>query len=284
MLKLTNFIWLAIAILYLAGCSTISNFEGKALKPNQAIVILYVQPGNFLWARSEGMLMQLMSTNTPIVLTVEAGEFELQQFSQSTMFFNPELKIKNIKPGTVNYIGNVLTSYDFVNNRAGVKVLDLEQKTVDEVKTLYPDIFTKYKYQKDLLEPKYSDFGSAKDYVNFPIPQPSKTEAVLVIYRPVYAGTGSLVTAGIRIGDVRVVGLEIGDYTYFKVPAGDYKLTAEMGLFQGDAAQNTVSLSAGEAYFYVLRGVSVFKRVPIPIAVEELKNMDYEPLDKQLPK
>lgn len=279
MLNLLKGILLAIAVLHLAACTTISSYQGKELKPNEAIVILGVQPGDLLWTRSEGYSQHLSGLNAPLVVTVKAGEFEIQDVSNGSLGFDPELKIMNIAPGTINYIGNIYTAYDTLNRQARLDVVDEEKQTMDVIKTSHPEIFTKYKYQKQIIETKFSGFGSAKDYANFPVPQPNESDAVLVIYRPSDGSSGAWVTAGIRIGETRVVGLEIDDYTYLRVTPGAYRLIAEMGLFQDQTAQNTVSLSAGEAYFFRLSSGSVFKRIPIPVAVEELKGMDYEPID-----
>lgn len=270
----------AFVVLYLSGCATISGYQGQDLKPNEAIVIMGVQPGDFLFTRSEGYSHQLFANDdSPLVLTVKAGEFEIHYVSHGMFGFNPELKIIEIAPGSVNYVGNIQTMYDTAYRQAALMVVDEEQKTVDVIRKSHPEIFTKYKYQKRLLESKISGYGTPKDYLNFPIPQPSESDAMLVIYRPSDGSSGEWVTAGIRIDETRIVGLEIDDYTYLRVTPGDYRLIAEMGVFQGETAQNTVSLSAGGAYFFRLSGGSVFKRIPIPVAVEELKGMDYDPVE-----
>ena len=279
MLNVIKGILLVVAILSLAGCATISSYQGKELKPNEAIVIIGVQPGNQLWARSEGFTHHFSGFNAPLVITVDTGEFEIQKISNGFLGFNPELKIMNIEPGTINYIGNIYTVYDTVNRQAGLNVVDEEGGVIDFVKKSHPEIFAKYKYQKKIIEEKFSSFGSAKDYANLPIPQPTELDALIVIYGPNDGSSAAWVIEGKKIGDTRVVGLEVNDYTYLRVTPGSYRLIAEIGVFQGQSAQNTVSLSAGEAYFFRLDGGSVFKRIPIPTAVEELKDMDYDPIE-----
>lgn len=271
---------LVLITLFLTGCASVAPYAGGQLKAQKALIIIDFDKQNTLFISADGMTNPLYKTaDGPMLVEVNAGQLHLHTISDSQMSFNPELSAVTIAPGSINYLGKLETIFDYPKQRAYSKVWDEEQSAIATIESAYAGITKKYPYKKSILHRRFSSYGSINDYNSMNIPKPGNNDALVVVYRPNDGSPGFLVTAGIYVDGVRLVGLETNNYSYFRLPAGEYKFTAGIGLLQDIQAENTVEVKAGTAYFYKLAGANIFKRIPIPEAVAEMRNYEYDKIE-----
>lgn len=156
-----------LIVIFASGCATPNIKPGDTnLETNQGILVTRIHTnikgGNALihhkdQAAPSAKFEQIKAPKDLKVIKIESGE---AQFSR-IYWANLETWRKRsgyfvIKPGMINYVGDFVIEWNNKDGRLGVITLhiDREEETIKEAKSLYPNIFAKYKYRKSIPELK----------------------------------------------------------------------------------------------------------------------------------
>lgn len=270
-------------LLVLVACTATSeptNYRGS-VPDNKALLLLNFDAAYKVGVKSGGLHHYVGNPNPdqPVMLVVDPGEITISKVLVDSNIADTDFKSIQVAAGSITYLGDLLLDVNLADRKVGMVVLDHEDQARQYLEHAHPLLIKKRQLSKQIMTSTFSDYGNPSEYSNLPIPQPSATDAIVVLYRNGSRANliDQIANTTILMNGRKVAGLSESQYTYLRVKPGKYAFAAGTGLLQVTTAENTHTVEPGNAYVIELNMDSVFKRVPISQAVPLLMDRTYKP-------